>query len=167
MVSWAMARRIRLSTPVTVSGISTATAIALGNRHSCAVLSSGAVRCWGDNFYGELGDGTTTDAATPVTVSGISTATTIALGNRHSCALLDTVRCNAGEPATTVNSATPGHSGAGPVLPVTVSGISTATALALGDWHSCAVLASGAVKCWGNNAYGQLGNYGLWGWACA
>ena len=63
------------STPVVVSGISTATRVDLGDVHSCAVLSDGTVRCWGRNEYGQLGNGSTTDSLTPVAVSGISTAT--------------------------------------------------------------------------------------------
>jgi alpha-tubulin suppressor-like RCC1 family protein len=65
---------------VEVSGITTATSIALGGYHSCAVLTDGTMKCWGYNGNGELGDGTTTDRTTPVEVSGITTATSIALG---------------------------------------------------------------------------------------
>ncbi len=55
-------------TPVTVTGIATAIAISSGYSHTCAVLTGGAVQCWGQNNYGKLGDGTTTDRSTPVTV---------------------------------------------------------------------------------------------------
>ena len=68
------------STPVMVSGISTATRVDLGDTHSCAVLSDGTVRCWGRNDFDQLGDGTTTDGLTPVAVLGISTATQVARG---------------------------------------------------------------------------------------
>ena len=69
--------------------------IALGSGHSCALLTNSAVMCWGWNYYGQLGDGTTTDRTTPAEVSGITTATSIALGSYHSCALLGdgTVMC--------------------------------------------------------------------------
>jgi alpha-tubulin suppressor-like RCC1 family protein len=76
------------TTPVTVTGISTATAVAAGGNHICTLLSDGTVKCWGHNDKGQLGDGTTTDAYTPVPVTGIATATAITAGNDHTCALL-------------------------------------------------------------------------------
>jgi hypothetical protein len=55
----------------------TAIAIAAGSSHTCALLPTGRVMCWGNNANGQLGDGTTTDSKVPVMVSGISTATAI------------------------------------------------------------------------------------------
>ncbi len=75
-------------TPVAVSGISTATAVVTGYAYSCALLASGAVRCWGMNYEGALGNGSNTDSSVPVTVTGISTATALAGGDFHACALL-------------------------------------------------------------------------------
>jgi len=143
------------TTPVPVSGISTATAVAVGTSHSCAVLAGGSVQCWGDNRFGQLGNGTTTSSTTPITVSGISTATVVEMGSSHSCALLASgaMQCwgsngwgQLGNGTTTAST-----------TPVTVRGISTATAVAAGNLHSCALLASGAVQCWGRNGEGQLG----------
>ena len=149
-------------TPVLVSGIptttgATATSISTGRYHSCAVLSDGQVKCWGYNYYGQLGNGTDTNANVPVPVTGISTATSISLGSIHSCASLSDgqVKCwgynyygQLGNGSNT-NSNTP----------VPVTGISTATSISLGYFHSCAVLTYGQVKCWGDNGYGQLGNW--------
>ena len=69
------------------------TEIALGVSHSCALLTSGAIKCWGYNGWGELGDGTTTQRTTPVDVSGITTATSLALGGGHTCAVLTGGTC--------------------------------------------------------------------------
>jgi alpha-tubulin suppressor-like RCC1 family protein len=89
------------ASPVDVIGISTATAIAAGTYHSCAMLSDGSMMCWVGNYFGALGNGTTgngTDAAnstTPVFVIGISTATVPTAGGLFTCAMLSdgTVRC--------------------------------------------------------------------------
>jgi alpha-tubulin suppressor-like RCC1 family protein len=58
------------STPVIVEDIGNAVEVSAGANHTCARLQDGTVRCWGDNSYGQLGDGTETNAFTPVTVSG-------------------------------------------------------------------------------------------------
>ena len=80
---------------VTVSLPLSATAVAAGDFHTCALLANGAVRCWGQNWFGQLGDGTTTNRTTPATVSGLSGATAVTAGGYHTCALLGdgTVRC--------------------------------------------------------------------------
>jgi alpha-tubulin suppressor-like RCC1 family protein len=144
-------------TPVDVSGITTAIALAAGGRHACAVLQDGAARCWGRNDSGQLGDGTNTDSNVPVAVSGITSAATVVAGVAHVCARLtdDTARCwgynyygQLGD-GTTVSSTTP----------VTVQGLAGALVLAPGvAMHTCAALGDLTARCWGRNYQGQLGN---------
>src|SRR5262245_32278448 len=71
------------------------TQVVTGGRHSCALLSDGTARCWGYNFYGQLGDDSRVRRLQPVTVSGLSNAATLAAGQDHTCALLSdgTGRC--------------------------------------------------------------------------
>jgi len=145
--------------PVVVSGLSDVTALAAGDAYTCALLNGGALKCWGFNLYGELGNGTTVAATTPVNVSGISTATAVATGYSHTCAVL------AGGTAACWGSNFSGELGGGTTtpystnpLPVPVIGISTATALAAGANSTCAVLDGGALRCWGSNVFGQLGD---------
>jgi alpha-tubulin suppressor-like RCC1 family protein len=151
-------------TPVPVSGVTGAVAVATGWEHACALMTDGTVACWGDNLYGELGIGTSSGpetcgeyacATTPVKVPGLSGATAVAAGENETCAILsdETVRCwgynHDGElgDGTTVYSSTP----------MVVSGLSGATAIAMGGMTSCALLSSGGVACWGENDSGQLG----------
>ena len=149
------------ATPVAVMGISTAMEVKGGGLHTCARLSSGAVQCWGYNLYGQLGDGSTSSSTLPVGVSGIdgstAKATEIAAGYAHTCALLidQTVQCWGDNSLDQlgVNGATSKST-----TPVTISGISGATAITAGYAHTCALLADHTVKCWGYNGSGQLGN---------
>jgi alpha-tubulin suppressor-like RCC1 family protein len=68
-------------------GMSSADKLAMGGEHAC-VIERGAVRCWGANGWGQLGDGSLSGASSPVRVSGLRRARAVALGKEHSCALV-------------------------------------------------------------------------------
>ncbi|WP_437710940.1 hypothetical protein WMF45_38405 [Sorangium sp. So ce448] len=145
-------------TPVTVSGITDAVAITAEAYSTCALHSTGAVSCWGDNYLGQLGDGTQTLRQTPVSVSGISTATAVTRGSNHTCALLSdaTVKCwgSNGSGQLGVGSLSPVYN----TTPVTVTGISDAVSISAGYSHVCVVHAGGGASCWGLNGNYQLGD---------
>ena len=148
----------RSSTPVTVTGITTAIAIEAGIFHTCALLADGTLRCWGRNDEGRLGNGTTADSSTPTIVSGIAPAAA-APGAEHACALLQdgTVRCWGDNNWGQLGNGSP--AGATATTPATaVTGITTATAASSGAEHTCALLQDGSVQCWGRNTDGRLGN---------
>ncbi len=142
--------------PVAVSEITNAIGVAAGGQHTCALLSSGKIDCWGYNKFGELGNGMTKESTTPVEVSGISTAIQVSAGYAHTCALLSSGKIDCwGENAyeqlgdgKIENSSTP----------VEVSGISTATSVTTGGFGTCATLSGGTVDCWGYGEFGELGN---------
>ena len=139
-----------------------ATAITAGDKHTCALLADSTVQCWGSNSAGQVGAGGLAESAVPVAVNGLTGVTALAAGTSHTCALLvdGTARCWGfnydGELGNglTLTSLPP----YGTNTPVEVSALSTATALAAGDYHTCALLIDGAVQCWGRNDQGQLGS---------
>jgi len=133
-------------------------AIAAGVNHTCALTGAGGVKCWGQNFYGQLGDNSTLSRLAPVDVSGLSSGVTaIAAGGYHTCALAagGGVKCwgrnyegQLGDNSTTLR-----------LTPVDVLGLpSGITAIAAGYGHTCVLDNIGGVICWGGNGSGQLGN---------
>ena len=186
------------TTPVDVPGLSSGVyAIAAGGRHSCAMINSDkgsaslstttdepepegfAVKCWGDNAQGQLGDGTTTSRSAPAEVKGLGSGVhTIAAGDEHTCAIISSSK------GSTSLSPTADNSGAGDfavqcwgdnqfgqlgdgtktewrarrIIPVNVVELHDGVhSIAVGGWHTCALVSSGGVKCWGDNQFGQLG----------
>jgi alpha-tubulin suppressor-like RCC1 family protein len=144
--------------PVAVTGLSDAIHLDAGDLHNCAVRATGGVVCWGANWYGQLGNASTSDASSPVAVAGLSDAVMVAAGQHHSCALRQSgaVSCWGYNPY--------GQLGDGTLLdanvPHAVASLSDATQVSAGDLHSCALRVGGEVQCWGDAEYGQLGHSG-------
>lgn len=75
-------------TPMTVNGLADVTAVSAGGSgYTCALRTDGSVQCWGSNNYGQLGNGSTSNAMSPMTVSNLSGVTEISAGGNHTCAL--------------------------------------------------------------------------------
>ena len=155
--------------PVPVSGLdSGVTAIAAGQSHSCAVLVSGAVKCWGLTRFGAVGNGSPTGpdicsgnlcAATPVPVVGLDHGVrSVTAGNDDTCVLTTAggVLCwgFGGVGALGNGSDTTTYAPADPVVGLDHGVV----AVDAGTGNTCALLATGAVKCWGSNLFGQLGD---------
>ncbi len=153
----------------------TATALAAGYLHTCAILDDGSVKCWGRNNTGELGVGNTFnlgddpnemgDNLPTVDLGTGRTATAISAGDEHTCALLDdgNVKCwgansdgQLGQGDKIVRGDNAGEMGDN--LPAIDLGLGrTAVAISSNAKHNCVVLDNALVKCWGNNDDGQLG----------
>lgn len=134
--------------------------LSAGRDYTCAVRASGAVVCWGNNYYGQLGDGTRMDRWTPVVVSGLTDAVEVSAGSAHTCARRSTggVACWGANYYGQLGDGTRGHSmcdlGGGTLrdcslTPVEVSGLTDAVAISVGGSRTCALRASGGVVCWG------------------
>ena len=134
----------------------TFTGVTVGVDHTCGVTTSKAAYCWGDNFFGQLGDGTRTARLAPVLVAGGLRFASIDAGSWHSCGLTATgaaycwgynVFGQLGDGSTTQR-----------LTPVAVLGDLTFTAISAGYLHTCAITAGGAAYCWGDNDVDQLGD---------
>ncbi len=130
--------------------------IAAGTFHTCVVIGGG-IKCWGNNDYGQLGDGTYTRRTTPVSVVGLAgTVTQISTDSLFTCAVVSGAAYCWGENGY-------GQLGDGTTVrrnfPVTVQGLTSGVIqVAAGGYHACALLSSGHDKCWGGNRAGQIGD---------
>jgi len=136
-----------------------ATAIAGGLGFSCALTSTGGVKCWGTNGHDELGNGQDSDSRSPVDVAGLSRGVTaIASGLRHSCAITTagSAKCWGANISGALGDGTTTRR---PRRVVDVFGLTDGvTRIATGSDHSCALMSTGGVKCWGSNRFGELGD---------
>ena len=148
-----------------LAGITAVSAGGTSGGFTCGLTIEGGVKCWGDNFEGQLGNGTTTGSPVPVDVVGLdSGVAAVAAGGWHACALMETggVKCwgwngtgQLGIGGDAPCSQGPCHS----TTPVDVVGLETGVvAVEAGTHHTCAVMETGGVKCWGWNYLGHLGD---------
>jgi alpha-tubulin suppressor-like RCC1 family protein len=146
--------------PIVVPGLTDVVEVALGRDFACARHATGAVSCWGDGRYGQLGDGSTTWRPTPGPVTGIGDAIDLAAREVTACAVRATgeVMCW-GQIATgqAGDCTMPTVMVTATYTPVAAAGISGALAVAVGHHFQCALIEGGAVVCWGINLCGQLG----------
>ena len=146
-----------------VIGVASPKSVSCAYAFCCAVLD-GAVKCWGRNEKGQIGDGTTTNALTPVSVPGITAASFARCGRAVCCAVLEdaTAVCWGNSDWGEIGDQIPNvPTGAGPAavkdvdgdaMPVIMTGI---VDIGPGDDHTCALLSTGEVKCWGYQASGN------------
>lgn len=155
--------------PVLVSGGLRFISVSAGAAYVCGITTTGLTVCWGNNTAGQLGDSTTTDRLVPTPVPGANFVAVFAGAKNevldHTCALdaAGAASCwganDRGQLGTTTAGACPfaGQFACAPA-PVAVEGGLSFTTLALGDAHTCGMVADGHVYCWGGNDDGELGD---------
>jgi alpha-tubulin suppressor-like RCC1 family protein len=147
------------SVPVEIIGFTgTVTAVSVGNSFACAI-AGGGVWCWGNNGAGQLGNNSTTNSAAPVQVTGLASGVTaVSAGDEAACAITASgaVECWGNNTAGQLGN---GSDAGSSLVPVQVTGLTSGvTAVTTAAGTACAITASGAVECWGNNAGCELGN---------
>jgi len=144
--------------PGPITGVAAATDIAVGAAHTC-FTGGGTLFCVGDNFNGQLGDGTTTDRPSPVRVPGVTNPIEIGLATQHTCAI-DAVGAAYCWGSNNFGQIGNGTVGGTQLRPIPVRGLpvgSTVAQIGGGNGHTCALLGSGEVWCWGSAIFGQIG----------
>lgn len=149
--------------PTPVVGLGQAAiALSVGSlgQHHCAILADRTARCWGNNGHGQLGDNTIVNRNAPVVVSGLANVGAIAVGYDFTCAMrVDGAMFCWGNNGS-------GQLGDGTMserhLPTAVSSPGgDVAAIGTGSDSTCAsvrITNSLALRCWGDNAHGQLGD---------
>ena len=147
---------INMNTPTVVTALGNTVAfVAVSEKHTCAIVTGLAVKCWGNNNRGQLGIGSSTDKSTPTDVVSQDKFAAVSLGVDHTCGIttdgaIKCWGCNDGGQlgnGNTISQSTP----------VSAIGISSpALQIACSFW-SCAIFSGGDLKCWGGNHLGYLG----------
>ena len=146
--------------PVVVSGLDDATEIDSGSLHTCARRADGTAVCWGAGRSYQLGNTTTTDSAVPTPVVGLDNVTAITAGGAHSCALVSDgpAQCWGSDQNGQIGNGLDGHINLDQPNPVEVLNGDDFSGIDAGAEHTCAVYKARKVVCWGNNAFGELGD---------
>jgi alpha-tubulin suppressor-like RCC1 family protein len=142
--------------PVAVVGGLSFAALTAGLFHTCGLTSNGAASCWGDNEYGQLGNGSTAMfSAVPVAVAGGLRFAGLSAGGVSTCGVTTSgaAYCWGPNGWGQLGDSSTANSG----VPVAVTGGLTFSVVTTGSGHSCGLTTSGAAFCWGWNSYGQLG----------
>lgn len=147
------------TSPTDVVGLTSGVeSISIGAGYSCFLTTTNNVKCVGGNNWGQLGNGTVTNSVTTTDVQNIDgIAQSLSSGSQSSCIVTTsrTVKCwGYGGYGNLGNGAFPTYSS----TPVDVTGLTSVAEVAVADNSVCALTTNGAVKCWGRNDTGQLGN---------
>jgi alpha-tubulin suppressor-like RCC1 family protein len=146
-----------VTVPAQVEGLGgTALEVSASGDFTCALLGTGQVQCWGQNRYGQLGDGTMQSHSYPVSVKGLEDAVEVGTVVTGGCARRrdGRVACWGSDSYETLGNGADGTS----LVAADVQGLSDIEEIAMGNFHVCVRSGTGRVSCWGNNRNGTLGS---------
>ena len=132
-------------------------AVSAGDTHTCGVTKDNRAWCWGDNFSGQLGDGTTINRVLPTPVAGGLSFRSVTAGRAHSCGITTDSRAycwgsnNDGQLGAVTTRSRVG-------FPIAVGGGLAFRNVSAGLAHTCAVTTADRAYCWGENVVGTLGD---------
>ena len=157
----------RAEAPSASTSRTTAKRLVAGGYFTCSLSAAGTVRCWGDNAYGQLGNGSTNPLGetASVAVLGVTNAVEITAGDYHACALLSDGRVKCWGYGF-YGQLGYGSKGTGSNKPTAVfvqnsagtGDLTSVVSIAAGQQYTCAVLSDKTAKCWGQTQSGRLGN---------
>ena len=134
--------------------------VSAGSYHTCAIMEGRSVMCWGDNWNGQVGDGSNADSLSPVEIEvpGNSSAVSLDAGAMHTCLGMNdgSLFCWGFNAYGQLGNG--GYSNSNSPMTTPLSSNQLLTTVQVGLFHSCALLDSGQVACWGDNSNGQLGD---------
>jgi alpha-tubulin suppressor-like RCC1 family protein len=147
----------RLAAVANTALVSTASilGVSVGSAHACAIVDGG-IRCWGDNTFGQLGNGTTTSTSIPQEAGIMGGGLQVAVGTGFTCAIRNSrTECWGKNSSGQLGDGTNTDRD----VPTTVSGLSLIEArkIGAGDEFACGLFRS-LIQCWGKNSAGQLGD---------
>lgn len=145
--------------PTLVDGIDNAVGVVAGGSHACAILEDGTAKCWGWNAYGQIGSNNpdAVTRSTPDLVIGLDRIVKLSAGLHNTCAILadGTLWCWGYGDSAALGG---GRRSDSAYVPVKVPGLSDVQDVSVGEYHVCAILPEGKVRCWGADDWGQVGD---------
>lgn len=129
--------------------------VSVGLDHTCAITTTGQLKCWGRNFSGKLGTGDMQGVVKPTTIDSGVLYKEVAAGWEHTCGITTAgvLKCWGLNNGGAIGDGTQVDK----LLPTVIDAGETYVSVSTASGNTCAITASGMLKCWGTNSGGQLG----------
>lgn len=146
-----------VTSPTIIDAGTLYTKVSAGDNGTCAITTSGILKCWGCNSYGEVGNGSNLTQTTPVTINSGTNYSVVAVGVYHTCAITSAgaLQCWGNNASGELGDSR--NEGSSP-LPITVTSGTNYLTVAAGGGFTCAITSANLMKCWGAADNGEVGN---------